>query len=173
MSLSSDIPYQSYPPSLWGGGAVVDPSITTLVPNTGTVGTLATVQVNGSDFAADSVVEVDQVPATSTVFVSSSRLTATFTPASAGTVQVTVRNANDEESNSVAFTVSAAELQASPDDSFEQSSIIGSTKTQAAKLAGLGYVAEPDDAWSDGEVVHFNGYAFHWDGEQWAPGAAP
>jgi hypothetical protein len=102
---------QSYPMAkllAGGGGGGADPNITTLVPATGVAAALATVQVNGSNFEAGSVVEVDQAPATSTTYVSATRLTATFTPAAAGTVQITVRNVNDEESNSAPFTVTAA-----------------------------------------------------------------
>lgn len=98
----------SYPPSVWTPPGPVDPSITSLDPTTGSAaaGPL-TVTVHGSNFEAGSVVEVDQLPATSTVFVSATELTATFDPSAAGTVQFTVRNPNDEESNSVPFVVGA------------------------------------------------------------------
>jgi len=99
----------SYPPSVWGGGSggPADPSITSLVPNTGSAAAgPISVQVNGTRFEAGSVVEVAQAPVT-TVYVSATQLTATFDPPAAGTVQFTVRNPNEEESNSVPFTVSA------------------------------------------------------------------
>lgn len=102
---------QSYPPSIYEPPVPpgpVDPAITSLAPTTGSAaaGPL-TVEVTGTDFEAGSVVEVDQVPASTTVFVSATHLTATFDPAAAGTVQFTVRNVNDEESNSAPFIVTA------------------------------------------------------------------
>ena len=48
--------------------------------------------------------EADQT-ALPTTFVSATELTTTFTPAAAGMVTFTVRNANNEESNDVPFTV--------------------------------------------------------------------
>lgn len=86
---------------------IPDPHIDTLTPATGSAaaGPIA-VQVDGSNFDAGATVEVDQV-AVPTVFVSASRLTTSFDPTAAGVVAFTVRNANDEESNSVPFTVAA------------------------------------------------------------------
>ena len=49
----------SYPPSLFTGGAPADPHISSLSPNTGTVGTATPVTVNGANFAADAEVEVN------------------------------------------------------------------------------------------------------------------
>lgn len=100
---------QSYPPSLWEGPTVPDPVITTLVPNTGSAaGGAIAVTVNGSNFVAGSVVEIDQAAAPTT-FVSATQLTTSFDPSVAGTVQFTVRNggAGGEESNSVPFVVAA------------------------------------------------------------------
>lgn len=95
---------QSYPPSVFGP---VDPGISSLSPAAGVVGVQVTVRVLGSNFEAGSVIEVDQV-AVPTTYVSASELTATVTPAAAGTKRITVRNPNDEESNGVDFTVTAA-----------------------------------------------------------------
>jgi len=82
-----------------------DPHIASLTPSSGSAaGGAIPVQVDGTDFDAGAVVEIDQV-AMPTTFVSSTRLTTSFDPAVAGTVVFTVRNANDEESNSVPFTV--------------------------------------------------------------------
>jgi IPT/TIG domain len=104
---STEIGYyeQSYPPSIFVPPGPPDPTITSLVPATGSAaaGPL-TVQVNGTLFEAGSVVEVDQVAVT-TVFVSATELTATFDPSVAGTVAFTVRNPNNEESNSAPFIV--------------------------------------------------------------------
>lgn len=98
---------QSYPPSVYGPPPVVDPAITSLDPATGVVGVEVVVRVLGTDFEPTSVIEVDQAAAPTT-FVSATELTATVTPASAGVKRVTVRNDNDEESNGVDFTVTAA-----------------------------------------------------------------
>jgi hypothetical protein len=109
MSLADFGVYESYPPSVFGGGgAPKDPHIDSLLPATGVVGIAASVQVTGSNFEAGAAVELDQAPV-STAYVSATELTATFTPASAGSKAITVRLANDEESNSVPFTVTAAE----------------------------------------------------------------
>ena len=51
----------------------------------------------------------------------------------------------------------------------------------AAKLAGLGFVADPATAWATGEKISLlpnagdtsqNLHNFHWDGSQWVDGAA-
>jgi hypothetical protein len=98
----------SYPPSVWAPPGPVDPHITALAPSTGSLAAAPlTVTVTGTGFEAGSVVEVDQVPATSTVFVSATELTATFTPTVEGAAAFTVRNVNDEESNSTPYTVTA------------------------------------------------------------------
>jgi len=103
---------ESYPPSLWGGGGgpvLPDPHIDSLNPATGSAaaGPIA-ITVTGTNFEAGSVVEVDQV-ALPTTYVSATSLTTSYDPATAGTHQFTVRNTNDEESNSVPFIVGAAE----------------------------------------------------------------
>jgi len=86
---------------------VPDPHIDSLTPSSGSAaaGAIA-VQVDGSNFEAGSVVEIDQVLNAST-YVSATRLTTSFDPTAAGVVLFTVRNPNDEESNSVPFTVAA------------------------------------------------------------------
>lgn len=99
---------QSYPPSIYGPPPIKDPQITSLVPTTGVVGVEVVVRVLGTDFEPTSVIEVDQAAFGATTFVSATELTATVTPASAGVKRVTVRNDNDEESNGVDFTVTAA-----------------------------------------------------------------
>jgi hypothetical protein len=98
---------QSYPPSLWGGGPLPDPSITSLVPNTGSAAAGAIlVTVNGTLFEAGSVIEIAQ-QARPTTYVSPTVLTTSYDPTVAATVQFTVRNPNGEESNSVPFVVAA------------------------------------------------------------------
>jgi IPT/TIG domain len=97
---------QSYPPSVLHPGPP-DPRITTLVPNTGSAAAGAIlVTVNGSNFEADSVIEIAQ-QAKATTFVSPTVLTTSYDPTVAGTVQFTVRNVSGQESNSVPFTVAA------------------------------------------------------------------
>jgi len=100
---------QSYPPSLWGGGGPGpnDPTITSLVPATGSAAAGAIlVTVNGTKFEAGSVIEIAQ-QARPTTYVSPTVLTTSYDPVSAGTVNFTVRNPNDEESNSSPFVVAA------------------------------------------------------------------
>jgi hypothetical protein len=107
---------ESYPPSLWGGGGggPLDPQITTLAPNTGSAAAgPITVTVTGSNFESGSVIEIDQV-AQATTFVSATSLTTSYDPTVAGTVLFTVRNVNDEESNSVPFIVGAAAEEEPP-----------------------------------------------------------
>lgn len=91
--------------------AGADPSIDSLNPTTAAVGADATVTVTGSMFGENAVVEVDQAEV-STTYISDNELTAVLTdPGSAGTASVTVRNpANEQESNSVDFTWTAAEV---------------------------------------------------------------
>lgn len=105
-----DRPYEeSYPPSLWG--VFPDPDLTSVAPNTAVAGSgPLQLTVTGSKFTAASVVEVDQA-ALPTVYVSTSRLTATYDPVTAGAKAVTVRTGGPggEESNSVPFTVTATE----------------------------------------------------------------
>lgn len=47
-----------------------------------------------------------------------------------------------------------------------------SDSTNAAKLSGLGYTADPATAWSSGEAITVGTFDFHWDGAAWAAGAA-
>ncbi|HKY68599.1 MAG TPA: IPT/TIG domain-containing protein [Acidimicrobiales bacterium] len=99
---ASQVYADSYPPDVLN---LIDPHIASLVPSTVSAAAAATiVQVNGTNFEAGSVVEVNQV-AQATTFVSATQLTISFDPAAAGPVQFTVRNPNEEESNSVTFTV--------------------------------------------------------------------
>lgn len=82
-----------------------DPHIDSITPTTVATGAARTITVHGSDFQPDADVEFNQVAGT-TVFISSTELTGTFTPSAAGTVQVSVRNdALAAESNSVPLTV--------------------------------------------------------------------
>jgi hypothetical protein len=96
---------ESYPPSVWGGG--VDPFIASLNPTSGSAAAgPILVTVTGTNFEAGSVIEINQV-AVPTTFVSATTLTTSYDPTVAGPVVFTVRNPNEEESNSVTFTVGA------------------------------------------------------------------
>ena len=89
--------------------AAVDPSITSLTPDTAAVGADATVTVAGTNFRDDSVVEAEQ-SAVPTVYVSDTELTATLSdPGGEGAETLTVRNpSSEQESNGVDFTWTAA-----------------------------------------------------------------
>jgi hypothetical protein len=90
----------------------VDPAITTLAPNTVAASAGPTlITVTGTNFVSGSVIEIDQV-AQPTTFVSATTLTTNYDPTVAGSPVFTVRNPNEEESNSVTFTVTAAAAQA-------------------------------------------------------------
>ncbi len=88
-----------------GGGGAGDPHINSLTPSTlaATAGA-TTITVAGTNFEEGSVIEIDHV-AVPTTFVSATSLTTSFDPTVAGTLVFTVRNPNEEESNSVNFVV--------------------------------------------------------------------
>jgi hypothetical protein len=50
------------------------------------------------------------------------------------------------------------------------SEITASTAPMAALLAGLGFVANPQTAWTTGQGIVVNGFAFNWSGSAWAAG---
>lgn len=49
--------------------------------------------------------------------------------------------------------------------------VTASDAPNAAKLGPLGYVAEPQTAWTTGQQITVNGFAFNWSGTAWAAGA--
>jgi hypothetical protein len=49
--------------------------------------------------------------------------------------------------------------------------ITASDATNAARLAGLGFVASPTSAWTTGQKIMIGAFAFNWDGAAWAAGA--
>ncbi|UAJ78313.1 hypothetical protein IT072_02375 [Leifsonia sp. ZF2019] len=51
------------------------------------------------------------------------------------------------------------------------SNITASDSTNAAKLAGLGYVANPTTAWTTGQKISIGAFDFNWSGTAWAAGA--
>lgn len=98
----------SYPPDILNGGT--DPHITTITPSTTALdsgGTTATLE--GRNFAADSVVEINQAEVQS-VFNSATQMQfeTDLDTLGVGVHGVTVRNADDEESNTASFTITAA-----------------------------------------------------------------
>ena len=104
---AAEVYADSYPPDLWGGGSAPDPHIDSLTPNTVSAAAgPVTVTVDGTNFEPTSKVEINQVQQTTT-YVSATRLTVSYDPSTAGTVQFTVRNVSGKESNSVPFTVAA------------------------------------------------------------------
>lgn len=52
-----------------------------------------------------------------------------------------------------------------------EATITASDSTNAAKLAGLGYVANPTTAWTTGQKITIGTYDFNWSGTAWAAGA--
>lgn len=109
----------------------------------------------------------------------------TYTKSGAITYGVTLSTYPDEEGNNAyIYTEGAPGLEvpaggadkgsASPGDSFpNEPTVSASDSTNAAKLAGLGYVADPATAWTSGQQISVNAFAFHWDGAAWVEGATP
>jgi len=52
-----------------------------------------------------------------------------------------------------------------------EATITASDSTNAAKLAGLGYVASPLTAWTTGQKMTVGTFDFNWSGTAWAAGA--
>lgn len=60
---------------------------------------------------------------------------------------------------------------AAPTDAFDREpTITASDSGNAAKLAGLGYVAAPQTAWTTGQAITIGGFAFNHTGTAWAAG---
>jgi hypothetical protein len=53
-----------------------------------------------------------------------------------------------------------------------EATITASDSSNAAKLAGLGYVAKPSTLWTTGQKIMVGTFAFSWNGTAWAAGAA-
>lgn len=173
MSLAYNVPYESYPPDVLHPTPAV---LATLNPASIVLGPPPKlVTVTGTGFTTRSRVWADEEQQ-ATTFVSDTSLTYMAQADQVGAQDITVHNGG-AVSNSLSLAVTAAQAEkgsASPGDTFTpESSIIGSTTTQAGKLEGLGYVADPTTEWAAGEQITVNGYAFHWDGAAWQPGAAP
>ena len=71
------------------------------------------------------------------------------------------------------YGATATKGAAKPGDTFPaEATVAASDATNAAKLAGLGYVAKPTTAWTTGQKITVGTYDFNWDGTKWAAGAA-
>jgi hypothetical protein len=63
---------------------------------------------------------------------------------------------------------------ASPGDIFPaEPTITAQDPANAAKLTGLGYVADPQTAWTAGQQIVIGTWAFYWDGTAWVGGSPP
>lgn len=72
-----------------------------------------------------------------------------------------------------AVTAGPDKAKAAPGDVFPaDTNITASDATNAAKLAGLSYVAAPATKWTAGQQITVGTFAFSWDGTAWAAGAA-
>lgn len=165
-------PYEeSYPPFLFAGG---DPRISSLAPNTASASAgPTTVTVNGSNFEADSVVEIDGVAQTTT-FVSASRLTVSYDPSTAGTFVFTVRNASNLESNDSPFVVTA--IAATGVTAGAPGAFTPSGATPPATIGDLRTAIPsptPATAWTTDQYVEIGSGNAYWNGTDWAMGKAP
>ena len=99
----------SYPPDVLANPD--DPHIASLSPSSGSAAAgPILITVNGTNFVAGSVVEIAQQEQPTT-FVDATHLTVNWDPPAPITVNFTVRNPDDEESNSVPFNVTAVTQQ--------------------------------------------------------------
>lgn len=69
--------------------------------------------------------------------------------------------------------VTAAPSDARPSDSYPVGypTIVASDATNAGRLAGLGFVANPTTNWTAGQSISVMGFLFNWNGTAWAAGA--
>lgn len=67
--------------------------------------------------------------------------------------------------------VSAQKSAAAPADAFiAETTVTASDSTNAARLAPLGFVANPTTNWTTGQGITVGGFAFNWNGSAWAAG---
>jgi hypothetical protein len=68
--------------------------------------------------------------------------------------------------------VSALPADARPSDAYPVGypTITASDGTNAARLGPLGFVANPQTAWTTGQGIAVMGFAFNWSGAAWAAG---
>ena len=66
----------------------------------------------------------------------------------------------------------ATRANAVPESAFPaETTITASDSTNAGRLAGLGFVANPQSGWTSGQKMTVGAYAFNWSGVTWAAGA--
>lgn len=67
---------------------------------------------------------------------------------------------------------SVSKAAAAPGNTFAaEATVTAQDATNAAKLAGLGYVANPTTAWTSGQKITVGAHSFNWSGAAWAAGA--
>jgi hypothetical protein len=70
------------------------------------------------------------------------------------------------------FSTGPAKGVAAPGNTYAaEATVTAQDGTNAAKLAGLGYVASPTTAWTSGQKITIGTYQFNWSGTAWAAGA--
>lgn len=70
------------------------------------------------------------------------------------------------------FSTGPAKGVAAPNNVYAaEATVTASDATNAAKLAGLGYVASPTSNWTTGQKITIGTYPFNWTGSAWAAGA--
>lgn len=71
-------------------------------------------------------------------------------------------------------TEGAVKGAAKPGDVFPyEPTVTAEDPTNAAKLDGLGYIADPQTPWTTGQGITLGIYNFHWTGTVWKEGFAP
>ena len=69
------------------------------------------------------------------------------------------------------WTGGAAKAYSYPGSVFPaEPTVTAQDATNAAKLAGLGYVAKPTTAWTTGQHITIGTFQFNWSGAAWAAG---
>ena len=70
------------------------------------------------------------------------------------------------------FSTGPAKGNAQPNNVYPaEPTVTAQDATNAAKLTGLGYVANPLTNWTTGQKITIGAYQFNWNGTAWAPGA--
>ncbi|UDG78714.1 major tail protein [Microbacterium phage IndyLu] len=70
------------------------------------------------------------------------------------------------------FSAGAAKGNAQPGSTYpSEATVTASDSTNAAKLTGLGFVANPLTAWTTGQKITVGAFDFNWSGTAWAAGA--
>lgn len=98
----------------------------------------------------------------------------TFTRAGAVLIPVTLTCYPDANGDTVIIYAEGPlvdKASSSPGDVFPaEPTVTAEDAPNAAKLAGLGYVAFPTTAWTTGQAITIGTFKFNWDGTAWAAG---